>query len=164
VREDRPLGVRRLVDEVRAVDTRPLRGVALFAPVGTTSAVMAAENPMWPTRDTRRKVAELQARAAASSLPYIVALAVGSDTVTVYPATTKGHLAGAMVAQWQANDFHARSYQSFLALRLTVLLRGGEHHALETKYFRIGPNKSNWWTVRMIVKMGQLIAGEGTAL
>jgi hypothetical protein len=164
VREKGPLGVRRLVDEVRAVDTSPLRGVALFAPVGTTSAVMAAENPMSPTRDTRRKITELEKRVAASSLPYIVALAVGSDTVNVYPATTKGHLAGAMVAQWRANDFHARSYQSFLALRLTVLLRSGEHHALETKYFRIGPNKSNWRTVRMIVQMGRLIAGEGTTL
>lgn len=141
------------------MDTSPLRGVALFAPVGTTAAVMAAENPMWPTRDTRRKITELEERAAASSLPYIVALAVGPDSVNVYPATTKGHLAGAVVAQWQADDFHARSYQAFLALRLTVLLRSGEHHALETKYFRIGPNKSNWRIVRMVVKMGRLGVG-----
>ena len=161
MREQRPLGMRRLVDEVCAVDTSPLRGVALFAPVGTTSAVMAAENPMWPTRDTRRKVAEVQARAAASSLPPIVALAVGADTVNVYPATTKGHLAGGMVAQWQADDFRARSYQAFLALRLAVLLRSGEHYALETRYFRVGPNKSNWWTVRMIVKIGRLGVGAG---
>ena len=91
-----------------------------------------------------------------SSLPPIVALAVGTDTVSVYPATSKGHLAGELVAQWQANDFKARSYPAFVALRLTVLLRSGEHFALETKYFRLGPNKSNWFTVRMIVEMGQL--------
>jgi len=157
VPEQRPLGMRRLLDEVCAVDTSPLRGVALFAPIGTVSATMAAENPMWPARDTRRKVAELQRRAAASSLPFVVALAVGSDAVSVYPTTTKGHLSGGTAEQWQADDFKARTYRGVITVRLTVLLRNGERFALETKSFPVGPNRFNARVARMIVEMGRLL-------
>jgi hypothetical protein len=143
VREERSLGVQRLVDEVRAVHAGAVRGVALFAPVGTISATLAAVNPMWPTRDTRRKGAEVQARAASSSLPPIVVLAVGTDTVSVYPATTTGHLSGGVVAQWQAGGFKARTYPTVITIRLAVSLRSGEHFALETKSFPVGPNRFN---------------------
>jgi hypothetical protein len=161
VREVRPLGWRRLVDEVCAVDGTPLRGVGLFGPIGTVSATIAAGNPMWPTRDTRRKVAEVQARAAASTLPPIVALAVGTGTVSVYPTTTKGHLSGGMVEQWHADDFKARTYPALVVIRLTVLLRSYEHVALEAKISPIGPNRFHRRIARMIVDMGRLGVGAG---
>jgi hypothetical protein len=141
-RFQRPLGVRWLVDEVRAADATPIQGVAIFAPLGTISAVMAAENPMWPVRDTRRKVAKAQARAAASSIPPIVALAVGADAINVYPTTTKGHLIDGMVTQWRAGEFRAATYRPLIAIRLTVLLPSGERFVLETKNFPVGPTGS----------------------
>jgi hypothetical protein len=161
LREQRPLGRRWLVDEVLAVDASPIRGVAIFAPLGTISAVMAAENPMWPVRDTRRKVAKARARAAASSIPPIVALAVGAETINVYPTTTKGHLMGGMFTQWHAGEFRAATYRPLIAIRLTVLLRSGERFALETKNFPVGPNKFNRRVARMIVEMGRRGVGAG---
>ncbi|HTC68495.1 MAG TPA: hypothetical protein VK662_02910 [Acidothermaceae bacterium] len=157
--EQRPLGIGWLVDEVRAMDASPIRGVAIFGPLGTISAVMAAENPMWPVRDTRRKVARALARAAASSLPPVVALVVGTDSVNVYPATTKGHLMGGMVTQWHPGEFRAATYRPILSIRLTVLLRSGERFALETKNFPVGPNRFNRRVTRMIVEMAERVDG-----
>jgi hypothetical protein len=148
------------MDEVRAVDPSPIRGVAIFVPLGTTSAVMAMENRMHlSARDARRKVAKARAQAAASSLPPIVALVVGAGTINVYPATTKAHLMGGMVAQWHAGEFRAATYRTVITVQLTVLLRSGERFALETKSFPVGPNRFNRRVTRMIVDMAERVDG-----
>jgi hypothetical protein len=156
---DRPLGLRRIVDQILAVDPSPLRGAALFATAGTTRAVMKAENPM---RDGRREVEAMRAKAAASGLPPVIALAVGTDSIGVYPTTTQGQLSGPLFVRWRVGDFRAAAHRQLVVVALTVVLRtgerferGGPRYELETKVFWLGPNKFNARIVRMIVRMSQ---------
>ena len=156
---DRPLGLRRIVDQILAVDPGPLRGVALFGTAGTTRAVMKAENPML---DGRREVEAVRAKAAASGLPPVIALAVGTDSVGVYPMTAQGQLLGALFARWHVGDFRAAAHHQLVVVALTVVLRNGDRfdragsrYELETKSFPLGPNRFNANIARMIVQMGQ---------
>jgi len=159
VETDRPFGLRRIVDQIQAVDPDHLRGVALFATAGTTSAVMKAENPM---RDEWRDLEAVRAKAAASGLPPVMALAVGIDSVGVYPMTPQGELRGALFARWHVGDFRAGARRQFIVVALTVILRDGDRfdrsgprYELETKSFPLGPNRFNARIARIIVQMGQ---------
>jgi hypothetical protein len=156
---DRPFGLRRIVEQIQAVDPGRLRGVALFATAGTTNAVMKAENPM---RDDWRDLEAVRAKAAASGLPPVMALAVGSDSIGVYAMTPQGELRGGLFARWNVGDFRAGSHRGFIVVALTVILREGDRfdhsgprYELETKSFPLGPNRFNSRVARMIVQMGQ---------
>ena len=132
----------------------------IAATAGTTNAVMKAENPM---RDDWRDLEAVRAKAAASGLPPVIALAVGNDSVGVYPISTQGQLSGPVFARWHVGDFRAAAHRQLVVVALTVVLRtgerferGGPRYELETKTFWLGPNKFNARIARMIVQMSQL--------
>lgn len=91
-----------------------------------------------------------------------MALAVGTDSVSVYPMTPQGELRGALFARWPVGDFRAGARRQFIVVALTVILREGERfdrsgprYELETKSFPLGPNRFNARIARTIVQMSQ---------
>lgn len=149
----KPLGGPRLIAALRMRGFSPGRGVALYATPGTAVTTIIAENPMLAT--PRRRIAAVQARAAADGIPPIIALVVGDDTVTMYPASPRGDVVGDPVQVWRAGEFWADSRANLLVRRLFVRLKDGERIEVETKTTPIGPNRFHARVTAMIVDMGR---------
>ena len=148
-----PFGMRRLIEDVQRDDPRPLIGAAIFATPGTTLPVVEAINPTLPY--PRRRVAALDARTAANGLPLVVALVVHAGGITVYPTTPRGVINGPALTHWPAGSFKATTRRILLLLRLVVESNDGHRYELETKTFRVGPNRFNAALARAIVRLGR---------
>ena len=153
LRDGRPLGARRLIEDVQSHGQSHLIGAAIFGTPGTTMAVIAAINPMLPY--PRRKVAAVNARTAEGGLPMVVALAVSADGVTVYPATTRGEIRGPAVTRWSVGDFRAATRRNLFVVRLVIMTRDEKRFELETKAFPVGPNRFNARIAQTIVRLGR---------
>jgi hypothetical protein len=149
----KPLGAPRLIEALRLRGFSPGRGVALYATPGDTALVIRAENPMLPT--PRRRIAAIQARAAAAGIPPIIALVVDADRVTMYPASTRGDAVGDPVEVWHAGEFWADSRANLFVRRLYVSLKDGQRIEAETKTTPVGPNRFHARVTAMIVDMGR---------
>jgi len=156
VRDGQPLGVRRLIADIRAQGQTHIDSVCIFATAGTYDVFFAASSS--GMLDWRPRVAAVNARTIGGGLPLVVALAVGADGVTVYRATTRGRVESLAVSRWTMGEFRAATRRNLLIVRLVVQTRDGKRIELETKTFPVGPNRYNARVARAIVRMGRGIA------
>jgi hypothetical protein len=149
----KPLGGPRLIEALRSRGFSAGRGVALYATPGTAVTTIIAGDPVLAT--PRRRIAAVQARADAAGIPTIIALVVGDDTVTMYPASPRGDVVGDPVQVWRAGEFWADSRANLFVRRLFVSLDDGQRIEVETKTTPVGPNRFHARVTAMIVDMGR---------
>ena len=148
-----PLGVRRLVEDLRRRGFSPGRGVAIYATPGDVVTTVLALNPMLTT--PKKHIAAVQARAQEAGIPPIIALVVDNDSVTMYPTSTRGEITGGAVHTWRAGDFTADSRGSLFVRRLAIRPTNGQRIEVETKTPPVGPNRFNARVTAMIVDLGR---------
>ena len=136
-----PLGARRIIEDLRSHGFSPGRGVAIYATPGDFVTTVLAENPMLAT--PKKHIAEVQGRAEAAGIPPVIALVVDSDSVTMYPTSTRGEITDDAVHTWRAGDFTADSRGSLFVRRLAVTPTNGQRIEVETKTPPVGPNRFN---------------------
>jgi hypothetical protein len=103
----------------------------------------------------RRRIAAIEARAEASGIPAIIALAVEADRVTMYPASPRADAVGDPVEVWHAGEFWADSRANLFVRRLYVSLKDGQRIEVETKTTPVGSNRFHGRVTAMIVDMGR---------
>jgi hypothetical protein len=148
-----PLGARRLIEDLRRRGFSPGRGVAIYATPGEFVTTVLAENPMLAT--PKKHIAAVQARAQAAGIPPVIALVVDTDSVTMYPTSTRGEITGEAVHTWRAGEFTADSRGSLFVRRLLIRPTNGQQVEVETKTPPVGPNRFNSRVTAMIVDMGR---------
>jgi hypothetical protein len=80
----KPLGLPRVVADLRRWTADPLRAAGLFVAAGLLKAVLRTDNPM---TNPRRQIEAVNRQIARNGLPSAVVLAVYGAEVRVFPAT-----------------------------------------------------------------------------